>query len=1399
MAKDEARPIDSKALEVNIACSQVQVEVDESYHLLHEIMAQYQGIREGLQSFLEEICHPFRNWSYIVNEARNYALNYLHVLTSHPKGPEGVRIYLNIFMEALKEADDPETKSKAANSLFLFVQRLLEKTHNDQRPYMTVLAQVFHEINELPDSLLFILIRSRYRLDRIARLILERGEDGIQQTALLLFHFHSFTYHYWLNQPDPPKAFQSDLGLDSLPKDVEAIFSPFSHRRITELLQDLDEISPLLDADPPSALEQLVEMPAYGDFVDYYARLPKLLFEVRKGSREAHLGRLVCLLRVLGIEGLSPIHEEALRHLNRALRWIIEHEPLEVSKDYLEQTFRVLRVSVAKYKSTTLNCVLNMGRAVYNTEESDLVDFFIDLVVSLGFQAPEIQGVGEDWQIRANQAHIQNIRTWLELIELKPVWSKKLISSLIIHLALGGVLIKDTDIFPRDITALLNSPIAPVFNLIKQLARLFPAYFNEIGAEGQLRDISTEIDEICLRRDPLVHFLRKQSHVESSNRIVELMEGLLEFWRTKDKRYVKEHVPGSIYEQIETQGEHIDGVHRLLKELCEKNGIRQVRDLLQLDDVQIEVSGTESREVSLLDKDRVKMALLLYKLLYQKYHLAFTDIKSYLIQARVAGLPGIDQLEMALNKEDSYEKALALLSYMENLKAMILADTHYQIREDIYRKRHFTVDIPSMYGRYHEPKFDALGLMFRLEKVVNVLFEEMVESLDLQLVTRATITKIFHYLKLFNNALILDGIQSTEMDRQLDLLAHSLEIRGFSFTQYLDIFRGLGRAVSNIVNDYFNNIHEANLQRILEQIPPETILPKYRSKESIPDQEKFNHQVTERFLRERIASSLGLQQLDRLLSKILETLYRQADRLSTSDLYKLLNYDPKRALTPIYHAKSEVSDLIHLGNKGLNLVRMANYGMPVPPGFIITTEVFRCHEIIREYGPARMNFRQTVGAALKELERNTGKRLGHHNSPLLLSVRSGSSISQPGMMNTFLNVGINEGVVEGLMAKTSNPWYAWDTYRRFLQAYGMGFGIERDKFDAIIAEYKYRLGVEFKRDFTGNQMKEVALAYETLLHDHGVELVKDPLDQLYIAISKVFDSWFSTKAISYRNIMGISDDWGTAVTVQAMVFGNFSNYSGSGVFFTHNPRWSGDMILLWGDFTLGNQGEDVVSGLVRTLPISSRQAEMENRDPESSLEIMFPEIYQDLRKWAKKLIYDEGWSPQEMEFTFEGPGSRNLYLLQTRDMFMRERKKTYSFEEAYRDERNFLGHGIGVGGGAMSGRIVFSVEEIRYWRQREPHTSLILIRNDTVPDDIKEIYEADGLLTARGGSTSHAAIVAHRLGKTCVVGYSPLLCDEREKTCFIKGIKLKSGDWISIDGTEGSVYKGYIKVKKVEI
>jgi pyruvate,orthophosphate dikinase len=873
------------------------------------------------------------------------------------------------------------------------------------------------------------------------------------------------------------------------------------------------------------------------------------------------------------------------------------------------------------------------------------------------------------------------------------------------------------------------------------------------------------------------------------------MGAIFQFWQTRDKTCLLPFVPPSIYEQIETRGAFIDGMHTITTGI-QARGIAIPDGFLSLSDEKNQQLLSGLTDVSDVDRERFEHAICLYKLLNQKYNLDYLELESYLSQLKTEALPDLNRLAEALAEPDIKKRLFMILDYLEQVKSVILSDKSYEIREDIYKKRHITIDIPSMYGSYHEMKFDCLGLTLRLESLVNVLFEELVASIDLTLITKATFYQIFSLLRLFDKALKLDGILSLEFELQLEFLAHSLEVKGFTQTQYLDIFKGFTQAVKNIINDYFNNAHGQNLTRILSQIPADRLLPKFLPQGQTVDHEKLQHRVSEMFFRDRIALSLGLQQMDLFLSRILSTLFQQSYKLPKDKLRLLLLYDPKNAMTPIDSSRSRVTGIIHLGNKGLNMVRLKDYGYPIPPGFIITTEVFRCREIIDSYRPAEDNFKEQIAQNIALLEKNTGKKFGDPRNPLLLSIRSGSSISQPGMMDTLLDVGNNEEITEGIARKTDNAWFAWDNYRRFLQCYGMAYGLKRDDFDAIIADFKERLGIPFKRDFSGKQMRRIALAYKKMIQDSGIKIVDTPYEQLYLAIKSVLDSWESPRAQTYRKIIGISDDWGTAVTVQEMVYGNKSLESGTGVVFTHNPRWSGDTLKLWGDFTVGNQGEDVVAGLVKTMPISIFQQEIEMRETDVTLEADYPEIYNTLKNWAHDLTDEKGWSPQEMEFTFEGPSADDLFLLQTRDMTIREKKKVLTFDFRENPLSPYLGHGIGVSGGAMSGRLVFTLEEIEEWRLREPGTSLILARNDTVPDDIREIHAADGLLTARGGLTSHAAVVAHRLGKTCVAGCTTLDCNEKQKYCMFNELRVESGDHISIDGLEGSVYQGLLKVKE---
>ena len=1407
---DAVRASKYDAFRANPSTDYKDVEPHPEYGLISEVLSKYYGLTEGVSFFLKELNHPLKNFRFIVNEARGYCLNYFHLIRNHPSGPEAADLFVKIFVFVIQSSDQEDVRSDAADNFLLFLQKMIRECGPEHiSRFMPVLDTAFRTIRNFDDPTFFLFVKSYYRMEKTAEDLLRYLPEvslHFKELRDLLLKYYRCSYAYWLTEADPLPWFEKEMDRIENHQVLTEIFALLSHTKMKELEQRICAVenSEASSPDESGELHQVrlvLELPSYTRIADLYREIPRRLLEMGKDKTQGSRWKVIFLFHIMNISGLSLIHEETLREINRIMGWLISHETHLHTEILLKKAFSILNARTRDFPATSLNCVLNMGRGIYKTDDSDLIKLFIDAVMDMGFHAPRISGVGNDWQIQVNPAHIRNIRTWLQLVELSPKWSTRLLSGLIIHLSLSGVFIKDTDLFPRDITHLLNCDIRQVYNLIKQLARLFPVYFNEIGAEGKLRDISTEIDELTHRKDLLIHFLRKQIHVESSNRVVAFTEAVLNCWLNCKKEFIKSFVPPNIYEQIEEDGPYIRGVHRVMRWLRDSKGVMIPDDLREMDSADLKWLLNSLSDAEPQDRQRVEMLTVLYRLLHRKYSLALdmeaeSEIRESL--SHIKDFSDADKLRQGLAEPCIHKKLPLLLDCLESLKKIIFSDAVYEIREDIYKKRHFTVDIPSMYGSYHETKFDALGLTFRLESAVNVCFEEIVDNLDLKLITRETFYQVNDLLKLFDRALKLDGISSPELGMQLDLLRHALKTRGFTFTQYMDVFKGFADAVKNIINDYFSNVHENNLSRILSHIRPDEVQDRYLSQTGTENREEMRHRISEIFFRERIAFSLGLRQLDLLLGRILNTLSQQSFLLQAQHLRLLLNYDPQSAMVSIIKAEEKASGIIHLGNKGHNLVRLNRMGFPVPPGFIITTEIFRCRYIVENYQPAESNFKDQISAHIRLLEKQTGKRFGDPANPLLFSVRSGSSISQPGMMDTFLNVGMDERIAAGLAERTGNGWFAWDNYRRFVQCYGMAHGLARDDFDEIIFRKKAEKGIAFKRAFTGEEMRDLALAYKKRVQDAGISITEDLFRQLLQTIQIVLNSWESEKARTYRKIMSISDDWGTAVTVQNMVYGNLSRESGSGVVFTHTPKWSEDSVQLWGDFTIGNQGEDVVSGLVNTLPVSILQQDSEMKQTDITLESHFPEIFKTLKTWASELIYNHGWSPQEIEFTFEGPKPENLWVLQSRNMAIRGPKKLCIFDQdSMTEDRVLLGNGIGVSGGAMSGRAVFTLEEIDYWRKQEPDTKLILMRGDTVPDDIKEIYAADGLLTARGGVTSHAAVVAHRLEKTCVVGCGNLFCFEKDRKGVFENINMVvySGDFLSIDGQKGHIWLGAMKVK----
>ena len=498
-----------------------------------------------------------------------------------------------------------------------------------------------------------------------------------------------------------------------------------------------------------------------------------------------------------------------------------------------------------------------------------------------------------------------------------------------------------------------------------------------------------------------------------------------------------------------------------------------------------------------------------------------------------------------------------------------------------------------------------------------------------------------------------------------------------------------------------------------------------------------------------------------------------------------------------------------LGGKGANLAEMTNLGMPVPQGFTITTEA--CTQYYQDGRQINAEIQDEIMEYIGKLEDMSGKKFGDLNNPLLVSVRSGARASMPGMMDTILNLGLNDRVVEAFAKKTKNPRFAYDSYRRFIQMYSdVVMEVGKKYFEELIDKMKAARGVTLDTELTAKDLKELAEQFKAEYKEKiGEEFPQNAREQLMGAVRAVFRSWDNPRAIYYRRMNDIPSSWGTAVNVQMMVFGNMGDTSGTGVAFTRNPA-TGEK-KLFGEFLMNAQGEDVVAG-VRTPQTIDQLAEV------------MPEAYQQFVDIAQKLEYHYR-DMQDMEFTIE---NKKLYMLQTRNgkrtaaaalkiacdlvdegMITEEEAvcmidpksldsllhPTFPKEELERVAP--IGHGLAASPGAAAGQIVFTADDVVEWVDKGH--KVILVRLETSPEDIEGMHFARGILTVRGGMTSHAAVVARGMGTCCVSGCGDIVIDEEAKQFTLGGKTYKEGDWISLDGSTGNIYGERLHTAEAEI
>lgn len=1354
----------SKALEVNLAQTRdTDIEIPEEQQWFGELSKSYWGIYKRTQEFIKELNHRYINYQYVIENLHNISLTDLWFYNSLEESEKALTILVNIFKE-LFEANLKENQRELLITTHIkFIDRLA-KLGDYPKSIIHLCLDIIKDDMERHE-LLYIRNSGYFKtyLNKIAELP-EYNQDVIAMTSKLL----GKCIDYWESTSKVEKWFQEkSLLFHSQNSDkIKQIGKPFFEELRTQLGK-------------ASEWSELCELLFFNDISNYFRRFSE--------EFDTSLEKIYYIFYLLHLPGMMQLSNHLLYDMNRLLRNVLKELEENDMVTFLANIIALFEELKGQHTGIVLDCIQTLGKEVIDTHDDKLISYFVNGLIKFGFIYPGELAVNNDWQIQVNINHVKNIRVWLELVEHSPYEMRELLSALIVNLKLGGIFISDTDLFQRDVTKLLNSEIAPVYKQMKQLARIFPVYFREIGAEGKLREVTTAVDELSRRKDRLIHFLRKQVHTESNNTHIELTKKIIQYWYDGNAEPLKRVVPEDVMEFLDTNSEWYVHVHEIMVELCARKDVTP-EQLLLLDVSELEQSISSIPSDNTRDKKRVHYLLHLYSLLLEKYSLESEDIVSMLKGYRFFSNKDIEGLQVNLEKNNIAAALSQVYKLMHHLKKIIVDPNTSEALENIYYKRHIAIGIPSMYGQYIEPKFEALGLMFRLEKTASKLMSELLQPINLEYISAKTFRHVYDILELFKEGLELDGIYNQGFDSNFEMFKYSLTSPSFSLDQYINIFQFMAQNIKQIISEYFLDVYERPLKEAIPQI--------FALKGSLLDQEnkQIYHIESEKFYREILSSAFLVQDLDNFITNIIISLNSMIDNYSSDFIKNMMTYDPDITISPLYKETVEMDNPVFLGAKAYFLKKMISYDFPIPPGFVLTTEVFRHKNNIIEHPYMEQELDQFILNNIWGIEKATRQQFGNPKNPLLFSVRSGTAISMPGAMRTFLNVGMNDEIAETFSRKPEYAWTSWDCYRRFIQSWGMAYGIDRDIFDNVILEYKVKYGVEQKIQFTPEQMRNIAYAYKKVLEGYGVKIEKDPFKQLKHAILSVLESWSSRRAIYYREHLQIADEWGTAVIVQKMALGNLSTCSGTGVVFTHSPLNDKTDINLYGDFTLCSQGEDIVSGLVHTLPISESQRREFYSDCSLSLQSEFPNIYNALLDLSTQLIKKYGFMHQEIEFTFESDNPDDLYILQTRNQKFKK-QKTFATFVPTPDEMKLVGRGIGIGGGAMTGILTFDMDDLKKTVMSNPDEKRILVRPDTVPDDIPMIFSCEGLITGKGGATSHAAVTAASLGKVCVVNCRGLIVNEAEKRCTINGVTFRSGDRISIDGNIGNVYEGVYEIQ----
>ncbi|HOO70868.1 MAG TPA: PEP/pyruvate-binding domain-containing protein [Spirochaetota bacterium] len=1441
------------------------------------------GANQKVSSLIVELQHPNIDWKYVVAGIRTYLYDYLYDIP-----PYCDRVFPIIFYY-LKEAT-LRRKASALRASDTFIDRLtfvLNKIDPKQKEYKKLRANFISFAAEYMDLLIedsregFFFNTVNAKILTMARALTDDNAEFrtlLEKTAVFLeMQYVIYTHNAILSNKDDIAA------IAKIYRDREqapAILGLLNSVTSGAYEQKVEGIRKLASDNPAELIRQADNLIDFTHNVRVWEQVCVIVKKSIEDSVITDDGSVIYLLEYLIIRSNSGSDKNLQLFISRTVASVcsslVRNRQIDLLKNVIDLVMPELEKEIIKGENyfSAFSTIFNIGKTVVESGNIFIIDYFIDHLVQSNFCFPEFSGIASDWSVIVNSSHLENIRTWMKLIELNPPLMKKLAAALIVNLKLGGVFLKDTDVFQRDISRLLNSDYGDVFYLITSLAAVFPAFYHDIGATGDIRAFTEKIDTNHEMND-IIHFLRKQVHVESSSRTVQLFQKVMEYWMTGNKNLILGMVPQEVYDNLDIFFKMVnfdveEAPQKIYREEL-KNfpelGDRQFWDFLNEVDHEkfianvaarnyegvtpaqkqeavelfnhyfqtknptemtkilhyiknkfgIDISKTMiwkflyeisddnfrqmfedvgSGDISRVNIEKFITFLHVYRMLFDKYNFSeVRAIEKLELYTRENLFSPVENFFEKIKSPNTVEALDTLLAEQNRLKReTLLSKKVFEPVDTIEFKRHIAFGIPSMYGSYKEKKFDTLKVFFHMNLIRVRFFETLIEAHDILPGVAIDYGLIKDIILLFFRAFLIDGLSNQEMV----IIAALLDTPNLKISQLKDIITHL-LAIHGEVSDRFNETFKFVCKEAINNIGLDRISEKYLPQ----DQPGGIEIIVDRFMRDQIMQFPLLQLFDNFLIRLKEALnseiYNRGDIVCLNGgqnmKRKKNNVFPLTVIPSPIEEGEPIAPVWEVGAKAHGLLFAKNIeGINVPSGFILSSELFKR---IRDGNIKNPRFlRKMLYYMKKYIDEFTDRRFANSANPVLLSVRSGAVFSMPGVMDTITNVGITQEIVD-YYAK-QDAWFAYDCYRRLIQDFAISFyGMDRSIFENLMAKAKDEAGVPLKEKLSGKQMELLTRRYRYVINEYGFSIPKDPYEQLLYAVIGVYQSWYSKIARNYRDFVNISEEWGTAVIVQRMVFGNYSPDYITGV--VHSVYLGTEYIGLFGEYKTRAQGHDIVSGVAKVFPISEEQKKIYVKFHDfPSMESQFPSAYRVLYD-AVTRIREKWGNDVEIEFTIENDV---LYILQIRGM-TKHIFEIDELEESPDDlSRYFLGQGLAASGGAVSGRVVFDIDRIDYIKEKSKGDKIILVRPETNPEDVIGLKKSDGILTCIGGMTSHAVLQMRRLEKSGVSDFSIMKIEEESNQAIIRRedesavIIIREGDFITIDGSTGNVYLGYRRTRK---